>query len=246
MQKFGYEWTVNGAVVGTGPVMAFNFPGNGMYVVCLKVTSTLPNGTVCEKKVCKDIKVDNCTSCNCSSLNADFGYILNADCSGHFVGSTQSACFNCVAYVWSVDGSMVGTGQIFDYLFTTNGAHIVCLKIVTLLADGQICEQQICKDVIVDCGITQSFPDDNTPVNLYPNPAADELNVEFTTLKSGEATVKLKTIDGKEIMHETRITEAGAQHFRLTIPAFVAAEVIMVEIDNGAKHIVRKVTISKH
>ncbi|MDR0801423.1 hypothetical protein, partial [Fluviicola sp.] len=152
MQNFGYEWSVNGAVVGTGPVMAFNFPGAGMYVVCLRVTTILADGQECEQKVCKDVKVDNCTSCDCSSLNADFDYALNADCSGHFVGSSiQSSCFIDVKYEWSVDGSIVGTGQIFDYPFTTNGTHVVCLKITTTLSDGQQCEQQICKDVQVQC-----------------------------------------------------------------------------------------------
>ena len=56
----------------------------------------------------------------------------------------------------------------------------------------------------------------------------------------------LRTTDGKEIIHETRITEAGSQHFQLAIPASVSAQIIMVEIDNGTEHIVRKVTISKH
>ncbi len=38
-----YEWTVNGAVAGTGPNLSFTFPSNGKYNVTLKVS----NGTGC-------------------------------------------------------------------------------------------------------------------------------------------------------------------------------------------------------
>jgi len=252
MQNFNYEWSVNGVVVGTGPSMPFGFPGNGMYVVCVKVTSTLPDGTICEQQFCRDVKVDKCTTCSCQQVNGNFLYTitncnLNLTAQGLIPG-----CMVNSGYSWTINGSYAGAGPNISVPLPGSGAYVVCLTISTVKPNGVKCEKQICKDITANCqkslpsgrGV-QSLQDDIS-VNLYPNPATDELNVDFTTSISGEATVTLRTVDGKEITRETRMTEAGNQHFQLAIPAFASAEVIMVEIDNGTERIVRKVTISKH
>lgn len=252
MQNFDYEWLVNGVSVGTGPSMLFGFPNNGAYVVCLKVKSTLPDGTICEKIICRDVKVEKCTSCNCAQVNGNFQYnitncILNLTAQGLIPN-----CMIKTAYSWTVNGFYAGTGLNINYTLPGGGAYVVCLTISTVKPNGQKCEKVICKDITVDCEKSgaaergQQVTPESLSVNLYPNPASDELNVDFTTSLSGETKVTLRTIDGKEITRETRMTEAGAQHFRLSIPAFVAEQVILVEIDNGTEHIVRKVTVSKH
>ncbi len=252
MQNFDYEWMVNGVVVGTGPTMPFGFPGNGVYVVCVKVTSTLPDGTICEKKVCRDVKVEKCTSCSCAQVNGNFLYSIN-NCSLDLTAqSLVPSCMIKTTYSWTVNGFYAGSGLNINAPLTGSGTYVVCLTISTVRPNGQKCERIICKDITVDCEKSaagrgeQVITPENIPVNLYPNPASDELNIDFTTSASGETKVTLRTIDGKEITHETRVTEAGAQHFRLAIPAFVSEQVILVEIDNGAEHIVRKVTVSKH
>lgn len=252
MQSFDYEWLVNGVSVGTGPSMLFGFPNNGAYVVCLKVKSTLPDGTVCEKIICRDVKVEKCTSCNCAQVNGNFQYNI-VNCSLDLMA--QGLIPNCMTktiYSWTVNGFYAGTGMNINYPLPGGGAYVVCLTISTVKPNGQKCEKVICKDITVDCaksaaaGRGQQVTPESIQVHLYPNPASDELNVDFTTSLSGETKVTLRTIDGKEITNEKRMTEAGAQHFRLAIPAFVAEQVILVEIDNGTEHIVRKVTVSKH
>lgn len=251
MQNFQYEWSVNGVVVGNGPTMPFVFPGNGVYVVCVKVSSILPDGTICEKEVCRDVRVDKCTGCNCAQVNGNFLYnVVNCNLNLTAQGLIP-ACMINTNYTWTINGSFAGSGVNISVPLPGSGAYVVCLTISTVKPNGQKCDKHICKDITANCPKSSpsgrgQLSQDDILVNLYPNPASDELNVDFTTLISGEATVTLRTIDGKEITHETRITEAGNQHFRLAIPAFAASEIILVEIDHGTEHIVRKVTISKH
>ena len=250
MQNFTYEWSVNGIIlVGTVPTMTFAFPGNGTYVVCVKVKSTLPDGTVCEKQVCQEVQVNNCTGCNCEQLNGNFLY------SPYNCGLDLTAqalvpkCMSHVNYTWTINGAFAGAGPNLSVPLPGSGAYVVCLTISAVKSNGQKCEKQICKDITVNCGKSlgraQTSPEGDKQVNLYPNPATNELNVDFSTSASGETKVTLKTIDGKEIAHETRMTDAGNQHFLLAIPSHVSAEIIIVEIENGTDHIVRKVTVSK-
>ena len=250
MQSFSYEWTVNGVVVGTGPTMSFVFPGNGTYVVCVTVKSTLPDGTVCETQVCKDVKVDKCTGCNCEQLNGNFLYSIT-NCTLNLTAQTLiPQCMSKVSYTWTINGSYAGAGPSISVPLPGSGAYVVCLTITAVKPNGQKCERQICKDITANCEKSAPagsirFSTDDSQVNLYPNPATNELNVDFTTSATGETKVTLKTIDGKEIAHETRMTDAGNQHFLLAIPSYVATQLIVVEIENGTEHIVRKVSISK-
>ncbi|WP_343605764.1 hypothetical protein [Fluviicola sp.] len=253
MQNFNYEWSVNGVVVGTTPSMIYGFPGNGTYVICLKVTTTLPDGKVCEKKICRDIKVEKCTTCNCAQMNGNFLYSIT-NCTLNLTAQPLiPECMTNRSFSWTVNGSYAGSGISISTPLPGSGPYVVCLMITAVKPNGQKCEKQICKDIIADCGKSMSSgsgkpqvsSDNNSQVELYPNPASDELNVDFTTSVPGETKVTLRTIDGKEISHETRVTEAGAQHFRLAIPVHVATQMILVEIDNGTEHIVRKVSISK-
>lgn len=252
MQSFSYEWSVNGVVVGTSPSMIYGFPGNGTFVVCVKVTATLPDGKICEKKICRDVKVEKCTTCNCAQMNGNFLYSVTSCTLDLTAQPLIPECMTNRSYNWTVNGSYAGSGMNVSVPLPGSGIYVVCLTITAVKPNGQKCEKQICKDLKIDCDKSLSPSGkaasslENFPVNLYPNPATDELNVDFTSVKSGETTVTLRSIDGKEILHETRVTEAGAQHFRLAIPVFVAAEIIMVEIDNGTEHITRKVTISRH
>jgi hypothetical protein len=82
-------------------------------------------------------------------------------------------------------------------------------------------------------------------VLLYPNPASDEINIDFTTQEDGEVVITFKTTDGKVVLTETKQTEAGDQHFELRVPASVVDEMIFVEITTASETIVRKVSVSK-
>lgn len=248
MQNFAYEWTVNGIIVGTGPTLSFTFPNNGTFTVCVKVSTTLPDGTICEQQVCRDVKVDKCNSCNCEQLNGNFIYTLNGCDLQLHAQVLLPKCMTSLHYRWTVDGVLVGTAVNISTTLPSGGSHVVCLTITAITNTGQQCEKHFCKDIGCEKAIStggNNLSSGSSMVSLYPNPATDELNVEFTTATSGQSTVMLKTIDGKEILRETRATEAGAQHFRLAIPASVATEMIMVEIDNGTEHIIRKVTVSR-
>jgi len=250
MQQFSYEWKVNGVSVGTSQNLSYAFPGNGTYTVCVYVTTTLPDGTQCTTEKCKEIEIKDCTTCDCSQLGGTFGYIVNK-CNIRLTAQPSiPACMSNPSYTWTVNGVFAGSGAVINKTVSGNGTYVICLLITVTKPNGQKCEKMICKDVVVSgCGGGNpsgmvTIPDES--VVLYPNPATDELNVDFTTTESGEMTITFKTVDGKEVLRESKMTEAGAQHFKLGIPTSVVGEIIFVEITNGSQQIVRKVTIAKH
>ncbi len=147
-----YDWFVNGGYVGSGTPFTYTFPGNGVYVVCLKISGMMPDGSICSKEVCREVRITDC-GCNCEQLQPDFDYSIQL-CHGTFYGGGNiPACLQNVKYNWYINGSFVGTGTPFNYVFSGNGTYVVCLVISGIMPDGSKCEREICKEVTVtDCG----------------------------------------------------------------------------------------------
>jgi len=143
-----FEWKVYGNPAGWGPTLNYNFPGNGGYVVCLTVHTTLPDGTKCERTICKDVVIENCIGCDCSKLTPDFS-MLQEGCTGYFTGFVNEECGQNAVYNWSVDGNPVGSGQTFSYSFPGNGTYTVCLQVIVMI-NGQICENTVCREITIE------------------------------------------------------------------------------------------------
>jgi hypothetical protein len=247
MDHFDYQWTVNGVPAGNSQTLNYAFTSNGTYNVCVFIITTLPDGTQCIAEKCKQIQVTNCGGCNCDMLNGNFTFIVDK-CNIRLIGPAIPSCMTNPSYVWTINGAPAGTGQVINKTVSGNGTYVVCLQISANLPGGAKCGKQICKDVVVT-NCASGPPAGLSPIQegsviLYPNPATEQLNIDFNTEEDGEVTISFKTVDGKEILRESKVTEAGAQHFELSIPSSVAGEMIFVEITSGASQIVRKVNIS--
>lgn len=152
LQNVAYEWQVNGITVGTGNTLDYYFPGNGTYTICLIATAWTPDGKPCYKEYCKEVKITGC-DCKCEDLKPSFLYTLDQQCTGHFSqNGTIPSCLHNVTYNWSVNGTLVGSGLTFDYLFPADGTYNVCLVVTGTMPDGTICSKEYCEHVqIINC-----------------------------------------------------------------------------------------------
>ena len=241
MTNVHYNWSVNGTTMASGPAFNYTFPGNGSYLVCLKVSGTMPDGTICEREKCMPIDMVDCPDvpCNCDALQSNFTSLIDL-CKGIFTStSTMPACMNGVTYQWFVSGMPAGSSPTLNYTFPGNGIYLVCLTVSGVLPDGTVCESKFCKEVNVKKCVPKNVMGDNKSTNieplseetvlLYPNPATSEINLDFYLDNSSAVTVTLISMDGKELAKEVRNSEAGNQHFTMQLPASVADEFIFVD-----------------
>jgi len=255
-QGYTIDWTVDGNYIGSGTSIAnYAFSGPGWHVVCMTVTVTLTDGTVCPPhQVCHEVYVEQCP-CNCDEVTAAIkfevqGCLIVAKAFPKIPPCMQPG----ISYTWTVNGAYAGSGQIMNYMVPTNGSYTVCVTITVLMPNGQKCSKTFCTKVkVIHCGgvvvgpssIVPEGPTTEESLTLYPNPANDELNIDFNLPDAATVTVTFKTADGKEIFTDAKDLEGGEQHLKYPIPASVVNEMIFVEVMHGETVIVRKVSVLK-
>ncbi len=191
-----YMWKVNG-VVKTGSNNVFSYPitQNGTYTICVKVTDTC---NACDTVFCITRTV-NCFTNPCN-FKARVPYLSLWDsCSSTkaiIYGNISFYNKTCLKYQWSIAGVTAGNGNYFSYPVTKNGTYTVCVKVTDTC---NRCDTTFCVTKIINCkslGISQET-DSRSQLNLYPNPAGNILNIEW----SGNASsFEIMDIFGSRVM----------------------------------------------
>ena len=83
-------------------------------------------------------------------------------------------------------------------------------------------------------------------MNIYPNPANNELNLTFQLETPGEVAIVLRSLDGKVLLEESRYAGSGPQYVPLQVPVSVANGIMLVEITTGNTTVVRKVSVLRN
>jgi len=100
------------------PIHAYT--GNGLYLVCLTITSADQS---CTDTYCDSVWVGT----NSGGCNASFSYNGPTPVGYVFEANTLSALYN---YQWTIDGSIVGNGSTLNANTLSNGPHNVCLTVI--------------------------------------------------------------------------------------------------------------------
>lgn len=79
-------------------------------------------------------------------------------------------------------------------------------------------------------------------LNIYPNPAQGELNIDYTTKSAQNVRISLLDITGREVAVMSDKTTAGAQHVSYNT-ASLTAGLYMARIQCGTETVTRKVEI---
>ena len=128
-------------------------------------------------------------------------------------------------YEWTVDGGSVTDGDgtnVLNVVWTDEGNGSIC--VVETTVDGCV-GQEVCLDVIVRLSSVQELPQGQFEV--YPNPARDWLQLQWTGPVLHGARILLRDASGRVVMDEQVAEQesldvsslgAGAYVLEFTVP----------------------------
>jgi PKD repeat protein len=248
LDKLQFVWDFGDGTTGTGSNVQHVFPSSGSYKVCLKILDE--DGKEICFQFCKTITVKcNPMPCDCH-LSPVFDYSFDPKkCLMTFYGQHGGpACLTNVQYFWNFGDGTTGTGQTPSHTYTSPGAYTVCLTVVAF--DGKKwCENVLCYTIEVECGgkpkSLTAAPAFSESVEIFPNPATDEVNVSFTLEGSSEVRFVLRGVDGRIVSERSASFEKGKQSYHLDIPETVANGILTLELQAGGKKSVHRIAIER-
>ena len=241
LQNVTYEWDFGDGTTSVGMNVGHIYSNPGVYYVCLRVTATTPNGEVCQEKHCEYITV-NCSG-NCECTLAPFMTYNNNNCEYTFTGHSGSDCVNILSYEWYVNGSGPYNGQNFVHVLSPTQGYTVCLVVTGYTAQGE-CKKEVCEYIFnTDCYYNKSAGAGD--VEVYPNPASDEVNFRFTEMPASDVRIILRSMEGKQIAVFSTPAGAAGREIKLQLPANTADGLIFAEIITGENRVVKKIMILK-
>jgi PKD repeat protein len=247
LRDISYRWDYGDGTyaVGLGGYHVFTSPGT--YTVCLTVRAS--NGeSYCEETICREVTVDcRGEACSCN-LKPSIKLEKNG-CTYTFNGISGTTCADVIAYNWYINGSGPVTTQQLVYVFQEEGSYNICLHVVAMGSNGEICDKQVCgKLTVKGCGGEKSMEfvdEDGLAIEIFPNPTAGELFVRFEMPASGPVDVTVHSLDGKLLLSETHFVEAGDRELQLNLPKSAANGLVLVELQVGGQKITKKIVVDK-
>jgi PKD repeat protein len=116
----------------------------GTYWVCLSVTDTLSNGTVCQDQHCDSVRVGTNTNPTC---DAHFTFTVDTANTIHLNGATNPTG---TTYQWTFGDGGSGSGTPTDHHYANKGTYWVCLTVTVPGINGTVaCKTDHCDSVHV-------------------------------------------------------------------------------------------------
>ncbi len=130
-----------------------------------------------------------------------------------------------------------------EYMDMKNYVGEAC---ITSAEGDNACDSGIARGTIVESQestVSTNDPfDTNMEVNVFPNPTDEIINLQVLNDKSVNATVRLLSVDGKEILNQSFRTANGMEILNLNV-THVPAGMYFVKVSTSDSIVVEKVTI---
>ena len=114
--------------------------------------------------------------------------------------SLLNATPGATSYLWYLNGVLI-SGSITDSLYVSTVGTYTVSAMFGLCSDstltGVIAEEDSCQVSVNNIIFVEN-------ISVYPNPAKDQLNIDFSLLSKDPISIKFSTIDGKIIMSDYR------------------------------------------
>lgn len=150
-----YTWTWGDGSTGTGSSPTKQYVKDGVYKICLKASWKIPGtNTVCNKEICKEIKVGCNNPCNIKGeikISYGTGGQIKFDASSN-TGFT---------YTWTFGDGSTGIGSSATKWYKKPGTYEACVRICD---KTQKCCTTICRKVVIEepCRLQGGFSFKNT------------------------------------------------------------------------------------
>ena len=81
-------------------------------------------------------------------------------------------------------------------------------------------------------GVPQSVASQSSKLSVYPNPVADQLQIEYQTAKAGNTQIEILDLQGKLLLQQALGSTAGTNHDQITVTK-LAKGIYLCRVNNG-------------
>ncbi len=220
------------------PVHTYSDTSIHAYWVCLTVTDT---SEPCSNTFCDSVYV-GAYNYGCY---AGFGYSVNPD--GTVTVAPDPAMQNIPGWYWDGNAGTVPNGSGFSFHIDSTSQDTICIILVNDLMNcvDTFCipEPEIYLAYLLS-GYGNEAHDILKNVDLYPNPATDEVKLEFTALQPAELRIVFRDLLGNEQLELTTMQQPGRNKLSVNTSQLFPG-IYIVETSASGQRVFRKLVITR-
>ena len=201
------------------------------------------------KTICGGVSSSYSTDINFTTKSScpDLGtpVVVNVKSSSAEIKWIPDALVNSVTIRYAPQGS-----TSYQYAYASGKAGTITLKNLTSATKYNVWFRSVCNlSSISSWGTPASFnttylrlgdeDEANLQLNAYPNPASDKITYAFLAAKSGDYTVKVCDMTGRELIQELRQTEEGPTSGEIKLTNYSTGMYILIVKQAGQQSFLR-------
>ena len=225
-------WTLfpGGINMGTtfgNQVLSYPMPTGQGFMVCMAVVRMGGAGMICERKICRDIKItpakDGCCRCDSSFLSAVQTGFTDTQIApkSHVFTLNGLLLSTCDQVSWDFgDGSptvtTVGNASAY-YTYATSGVYAVCIRVDRIDDAGVHCTSKFC--YTIQTAAIGNDPSADYEITALPNPFSTSTLLRFGQMPPSGFSVALLDAQGRIVRTYTDLSSATLRIERAELPA---------------------------
>jgi PKD repeat protein len=216
--NWDYSWDFGDSNTGNGFFTTHQYTASGTYTVCLTINDST---TGCSSQFCDTVNIVIPPTCTPSftATGLTGTYIFTA---------TPFSIQN--TYSWDFgDGSPFGTGFVANHTYAASGTYTVCLTMTT----PTNCVGTFCDTINV---VLSSIGEQgaNLPVTIFPNPATDQLTVNYYLSSSANVAIDIVDLSGRLLSEITFTDQPGHLQKQIDVAALASGTYMLrISTTNG-------------
>lgn len=228
-QPFNLGWTYTWdfgdlTAPGNGFVVNHTYAAAGTYTVCLTVYDS---ATTCTSQFCDTVQVVFPSNCPVTFTNV---YLAGN------MAFTPTPFNPLNTYVWDFgDATALFTGLLANHTYAAPGTYTVCVTMTTF----QGCTDTYCDTVNVPAVGYEEYPGGIAAVVLYPNPATDNIILNFELTYGSDVVLEIIDLSGRVIFVQSENNlQAGIHRAEFSLDEFASGSyMVRLRTETGQSHI---------
>ncbi len=240
-----YSWSVDGTYAGNGVVLS-TVLSSGLHAVCLTVNDSANN---CSDTYCDTVNANN--NNNGGTCHAYFIMWQDSMLTGSWYAlnlSGTSTPGTALSYLWNFGDGTTSNLPFPSHQYVVPGHYNICLTI----SDNNGCTDTYCdtsiahkmsssasgmSSITVVTSATSIKKKDfaSTEISAYPNPVADQVNLNISIAENAAISIQLVDLFGKVISVQKTSLSAGSNSLKLNTSELPQG-VYMIQITNLANN----------